>query len=121
MSRSKSQAGTLPRWLGNVHRRRPRRAQYASHFQPGICHLCASDVDLDARRRSPPSVRVWWKGAVIYQIYMRSFADVNGDGIGDLRGRREPRPYLRRLLRCDLDLAFLQLADEDFGYDVAGS
>ena len=29
---------------------------------------------------------VWWKHAVIYQIYPRSFQDTNGDGIGDLRG-----------------------------------
>ncbi|MEO0956842.1 MAG: alpha-amylase family glycosyl hydrolase, partial [Pseudomonadota bacterium] len=28
----------------------------------------------------------WWKGAVIYQIYPRSFLDTNGDGIGDLKG-----------------------------------
>lgn len=31
----------------------------------------------------------WWEGAVIYQIYPRSFADANGDGIGDLRGIRD--------------------------------
>ena len=28
----------------------------------------------------------WWKGAVVYQIYPRSFRDTNGDGIGDLKG-----------------------------------
>ena len=41
----------------------------------------------------------WWKQAVIYQIYPKSFQDTNGDGVGDLRGiiKRPPRPG--RLLR----------------------
>ena len=32
------------------------------------------------------SARSWWQDGVVYQIYPRSFADTNGDGIGDLRG-----------------------------------
>ena len=39
----------------------------------------------------------WWRTAVIYQVYVRSFADGNGDGVGDLRGLRERLPYLRGL------------------------
>lgn len=39
----------------------------------------------------------WWRTAVIYQIYPRSFADGNGDGTGDLAGVRERLPYLREL------------------------
>ena len=39
----------------------------------------------------------WWRGAAIYQIYPRSFADTNGDGIGDLPGIIERLPYLRCL------------------------
>jgi alpha-glucosidase len=40
----------------------------------------------------------WWRSAVIYQVYVRSFADENGDGIGDLPGIRSRLPYLRSML-----------------------
>ena len=39
----------------------------------------------------------WWKEAVIYQIYPRSFMDANGDGIGDLQGIKSRLPYLAKL------------------------
>jgi alpha-glucosidase len=39
----------------------------------------------------------WWREAVIYQVYTRSFADATGDGVGDLAGVRERLPYLREL------------------------
>jgi alpha-glucosidase len=39
----------------------------------------------------------WWKTAVIYQIYPRSFQDSNGDGVGDLNGIRRRLPYLAAL------------------------
>ena len=39
----------------------------------------------------------WWKHAVVYQIYPRSFQDSNGDGIGDLKGIMERIPYLEKL------------------------
>ena len=39
----------------------------------------------------------WWRGAVIYQIYPRSFADSDGDGIGDLRGALQRLDYVARL------------------------
>jgi len=48
----------------------------------------------------PAQVRdrtAWWRDAVIYQVYLRSFADANGDGIGDLAGVRSRLPYLASL------------------------
>jgi alpha-glucosidase len=41
--------------------------------------------------------RPWWQEAVVYQVYIRSFADANGDGIGDLAGVRARLPYLAAL------------------------
>jgi alpha-glucosidase len=44
-----------------------------------------------------PANTAWWRHAAIYQIYVRSFADGNGDGMGDLAGVRDRLPYLRDL------------------------
>ncbi|WP_083511144.1 glycoside hydrolase family 13 protein [Microbacterium sp. XT11] len=60
-------------------------------------------MDTDVlRNRTAPSVAVpaaegWWRTAVIYQVYVRSFADGNGDGIGDLAGVRSRLGYLKSL------------------------
>lgn len=43
------------------------------------------------------SETAWWRDAVIYQVYIRSFADGNGDGEGDIAGIRRRLPYLRDL------------------------
>ncbi|SDR21403.1 alpha-amylase family glycosyl hydrolase [Thermostaphylospora chromogena] len=62
----------------------------------------------------------WWRGAAIYQIYPRSFADGNGDGIGDLAGMRARLPYLASL---GVDAVWLTpwyaSPMADGGYDVA--
>ena len=41
--------------------------------------------------------RPWWRDAVTYQIYIRSYADSNGDGIGDINGIRSRLPYIKDL------------------------
>ncbi|GAB2846551.1 glycoside hydrolase family 13 protein [Actinocorallia aurea] len=62
----------------------------------------------------------WWRDAVIYQIYVRSFADGNGDGIGDLPGIRARLPYLAALGVDAVWLTPFYLSPmADFGYDVA--
>ncbi|GLR12796.1 alpha-glucosidase [Chitinimonas prasina] len=62
----------------------------------------------------------WWRGGVIYQIYPRSFADSNGDGVGDLAGITEKLPYVASL---GVDAIWIspifKSPMKDFGYDVS--
>ncbi|MDR7381743.1 glycoside hydrolase family 13 protein [Promicromonospora iranensis] len=62
----------------------------------------------------------WWKSAVVYQIYPRSFADSNGDGIGDLPGIRSRLDHLQRL---GIDVIWLspiyRSPHADNGYDIS--
>ncbi|MFC4529240.1 glycoside hydrolase family 13 protein [Sphaerisporangium dianthi] len=64
--------------------------------------------------------KTWWRGAAIYQVYLRSFADGNGDGVGDLAGLRSRLPYLAEL---GVDAIWLNpwypSPMADGGYDVA--
>ncbi|MEU3447795.1 glycoside hydrolase family 13 protein [Streptomyces thermolilacinus] len=72
------------------------------------------------RRPAPPARPGWWRDAVIYQVYVRSFADSDGDGIGDLRGVRERLPHLARLGADAVWLTpFYASPQADGGYDVA--
>lgn len=62
----------------------------------------------------------WWRGAVIYQIYPRSFADSNGDGIGDLPGITAKLDYVAGLGVDAIWLSpFFTSPMADYGYDVA--
>ena len=62
----------------------------------------------------------WWRDAVIYQVYPRSFADADGDGMGDLAGIRSRLPYLRDLGVDAVWLSpFYSSPQADAGYDVA--
>lgn len=62
----------------------------------------------------------WWKEAVVYQIYPRSFKDSNGDGIGDLNGIKNKLDYLKNL---GIDVIWLnpiyQSPNDDNGYDIS--
>ncbi len=62
----------------------------------------------------------WWRGAVIYQIYPRSFRDTNGDGIGDLRGIADGLDYIASLGVDGIWISpFFTSPMKDFGYDVS--
>ncbi len=69
---------------------------------------------------SPRSSRSWWRDAVTYQIYIRSFADGNGDGKGDIQGIRSRLKYLKNL---GIDAIWITpwypSPQKDHGYDVA--
>jgi len=62
----------------------------------------------------------WWRGAVIYQVYPRSYQDSNGDGIGDLAGLTSRLPYIADLGVDAVWISpFFKSPMKDFGYDVS--
>lgn len=64
--------------------------------------------------------KTWWKEAVVYQVYPRSFQDSNGDGMGDLPGVTSRLEYLRELGVDVIWLSpFYQSPGEDNGYDIS--
>lgn len=74
------------------------------------------DKTLKILKKSPD----WWRGAVIYQIYPRSFQDSNGDGIGDLRGVVQRLPHIAGLGAEAIWISpFFTSPMKDFGYDVS--
>jgi 1,4-alpha-glucan branching enzyme len=68
----------------------------------------------------PRDKRIWWRDSVTYQIYIRSFADANGDGKGDVAGIISRLPYLKKL---GVDAIWITpwypSPQKDHGYDVA--
>ena len=89
-----------------------------SGFFDAIIDLINLEKDVPADGNGPISEK-WWKEAVFYQIYPRSFYDTNGDGIGDLRGIIEKLDYLQ-----DLGVTAIWMSpiydspNDDNGYDI---
>ena len=81
--------------------------------------LAPAEPATDQPVRAPHSPSPWWRTAVVYQVYLRSFADSNGDGIGDLAGLRSRLPYLAWL---GVDAVWINphypSGGADGGYDV---
>ena len=87
-------------------------------FLQAIVNLLNSECEAPAEHTGPVTEK-WWKEAVIYQIYPRSFYDTNGDGIGDLRGIIEKLDYLQELGVDALWLSpIYDSPNDDNGYDI---
>ena len=102
----------LPRLLlSRAHGRCPRCV-------PAACAIGRPMTEARPAADAPP--HPWWKGAVIYQIYPRSFADSNNDGIGDLPGITRHLDHVASLGVDAIWLSpFFTSPMRDFGYDVA--
>jgi alpha-glucosidase len=73
-----------------------------------------------AAKPARPTSSDWWRGAVIYQIYPRSFQDTDGDGIGDIKGIIQRLPYIAALGVDAIWLSpFFTSPQADMGYDVS--
>ena len=91
------------------------------------CAACADNRGLNDASTSASTAenksgndRKWWKEAVVYQVYPRSFKDSNGDGVGDLRGIISKLDYLQSL---GVDVIWLNpiygSPNDDNGYDIS--
>ncbi len=76
--------------------------------------------DQAEQKRNPVEEKDWWKNAVIYEIYPRSFQDTNGDGLGDLNGITKRLDYLKELGVDAIWLTPVYPSPQvDFGYDIS--
>src|SRR6476620_3332332 len=77
-----------------------------------LCFLAS-----DAQSGNDPK---WWKEAIVYQVYPRSFKDSDGDGVGDLKGIISKLDYIKSL---GVDVIWLnpiyQSPNDDNGYDIS--
>src|SRR4029453_11774695 len=88
-----------------------------THADPATEPPVRAEADTDDEVTTDPG---WFRKAVVYQIYPRSFADSNGDGIGDLPGIISKLDYLQKL---GVDVVWLSpiytSPQDDNGYDIS--
>ncbi|RVT78503.1 alpha-glucosidase [Flavobacterium sufflavum] len=81
---------------------------------------CLSSKPIMAQEKNAPIERKWWKEAVVYQIYPRSYKDTDGDGVGDLKGIISKLDYIKSL---GIDVVWLNpiygSPNADNGYDIS--
>ena len=99
-----------------------RRAFFYSVFILLIFNSCILNTQHDTSKSSgtDSTDRKWWKEAVVYQVYPRSFKDANGDGVGDLKGVISKLDYIKNL---GVDVVWLNpifaSPNADNGYDIS--
>ena len=80
----------------------------------------AATAVTDAAAAAPHQAQTWWKEAVVYQVYPRSYKDSNGDGVGDLRGLISKLDYIKSL---GVNVIWLNpiygSPNDDNGYDIS--
>src|SRR5438045_5242341 len=93
--------------------RSPAATRLSSQDAPYMGAFFRATMTADATKR-------WWRGAVIYQVYPRSFRDRSGDGVGDLPGVLEKLPYIAGLGVDGIWISpFFRSPMDDFGYDIS--
>lgn len=121
------QMGRSRRWVNNPAVRRVRLSLMefltARFVGPGFVDTLLAllnDVPESPSHRSGPVTPTWWKQAVFYQVYPRSFADSNGDGFGDLRGIINHLDHIDDLgVDCLWLCPIFESPNEDNGYDIS--
>ena len=121
------QTGRSAAWVRNplVSRLRLRQLDkfLGRMFGPGFVDTLVdllADCPESPPRLDGPIAATWWKRAVFYQIYPRSFADSDGDGIGDLPGILAKLPYLDDLgIDCLWLSPIFTSPNRDMGYDIS--
>ena len=110
--------------LSNATKRKFERSAWVATIL--LAALCAggqsvpAKAKVDAKSAAAASELDWWKNAVIYEIYPRSFQDTNGDGIGDLNGITARLDYLKELGVDAIWLTPVYPSPQvDFGYDIS--
>jgi len=117
--------GMFERTSGAVHRGRSVIATFAAFVLIESSVLSAQTIQTFRGAQKTPHSAIatkapWWKHAVIYEIYPRSFQDSNGDGIGDLNGITERLDYLQALGVDAIWLSPIYPSPQiDFGYDIS--
>ena len=121
------QLGRSPRWVDNpIIRQLPLgMVERLGHrftgdgFMDTLLSLL-NDVSEAPTRTTGPVTPTWWKQAVFYQVYPRSFADSNGDGVGDLRGIINHLDHLENMgIDCLWLSPIFASPNEDNGYDIS--
>lgn len=96
------------------------RASLARIALSGLAAATLALASGAAQAKPVAKAEPWWKSAVIYEIYPRSFQDSDGDGVGDLKGVTQRLDYLKGLGVDAIWLTpFFPSPNKDFGYDVA--